>query len=194
MGLEQLVRAMDLVTVPFRLPDRAVKLAYDAVSEWQENKGRDRFTLAQYSSVGIGAVISTTGIVLPFQGLSPAYSMLCLAGPVISYFYSLDASGMREDASRKGIEKTLDSTDEVRLDFWRIARFPLLLSSVYFTADVGKDPLNVLYIFGSFALASYCYFMDGNTSGYEKAKAFARNALLGVKYILPKRAQQPSPS
>lgn len=191
MGLEKLVKALDFVTTPFRLPDRAVKIAYDAVSEWQENNGRDRYTLAQYSGVVLGASAGAIGIVLPFSGY-PAGGLCLAMGPVLGIAFWDVASKMREYAFQKGIDKTLDFDNEFLFSLGRVARLPVLLTSFSTATAMVKEPFAALPAAVMFGIASYAYFIDGNTSGYENTKNFARNTFNAIGSLLPKRAPQPS--
>ena len=191
MGLEKLVKAVDFVTVPFRVPDRIVKAAYDAFAEWQERNGRDRFTLAKYSGIGFGLGVAGLGSYLQEKSCLFVGALLV---PTTWYV----ASHMRDYAFKKGDTKVLDSGAEFMLVITRASRFPCLLMGV---ADVGEylaaDPVDVPELIVAVpvlvAAVSFLYLLDANTSGYENTKAVARNAYNYLKSIAPRGVKAPAP-
>ncbi|MBI2143760.1 hypothetical protein HYU17_01245 [Candidatus Woesearchaeota archaeon] len=188
--LERIVNAASL-------PDKAVKLALDAVAAGvsKASNGRfDNFSLAKLAVYGSSVSIGTAAALMAREG---HYANASLIAPFVLLPHL--TLGVISDMRNYFLspKDTLDKNYETILSILRHCRFPFLIAGGLVSAGMIK-PSSVNYLNyaqgGAFiASAAFAYFIDGDHTLWSKAKDAPKKVWQVVSSLLPRGAPQPVP-
>ena len=197
MGIEKIIELVwDTAVLPVKTLDNTLKIAHDAVADVSERYGFDRFTLAQYATVGFGG---------PFYYLiADELSRNNYGGAALVGFYGLMVTSVVSSIPSKVKEYLLKPKDaldygaEYVLQMNKFCRLMFLGIGVGFAfsidAETTKEMIDKsILVGGLLSTSSAFYLMDTDHSLWDKSKNLIRKGYQALSNLIPHLNPLPNP-